>query len=671
MANLKVNNYYSFKLIPNEDEYWDFYLNKDSFGAYKIPSCAFSDDCLLSYIDMGDSACISQDGKWLYSKKEYTWEDAVSIGYTLYNITYTGVDNGLFLFQRDRITNKEFVEFFKKNKYHIEQDDKRIVLHAVSGNTQQYDYPMTTHDDYIEFNGGFYQGFLKTECGKYQVLPLSYNDGETYNFEFTLMRKNLLKVSDKTLNDKYPDNKGIFFYIGTRAENKWIYLYDKDDKDDLEKCFQLGMDDFVEDGEIDKSSYIIGNFFDLDVEFSEDPVIDIDNYTNFNYYDDALYAIDSCDWNEMYDYLEITPVQSAKTIDEEEKHEKMVSWCCNDAEPSHPTYELLPFYTGCACQKQYKLQRVENNEDMDDTIHGCDVFGEDDYIDGWDGLSNLEDCTSYVEPELDISDFEYYTDNGFNLAEANWYYFYTDNKFMMFDRTRNGMTVENWIDGTEFMYYGRNNNFKGNLFLLMNRTKTGYTVDNIDELRNQYANEYDPYKDIYNNALAFRITDDGCIGYRLLTIDCDIAGRNKTSMIEGYSSIGVIPLDEWVVINVRISFLGVNKMKIYFYVNGKLKYITKELPRINLRKLNDLYEKQEGVPYNMSIGGGSQGLAETIQYNYMLNPTRVYPIERYFAGSFIGYIKTFKIYNCFMEQLQINNNFCNEMDKLSLITIYK
>lgn len=108
---------------------------------------------------------------------------------------------------------------------------------------------------------------------------------------------------------------------------------------------------------------------------------------------------------------------------------------------------------------------------MDDTIHGCDVFGEDDYIDGWDGLSNLEDCTSYVEPELDISDFEYYTDNGFNLAEANWYYFYTDNKFMMFDRTRNGMTVENWIDGTEFMYYGRNNNFKGNLFLLMNRTK--------------------------------------------------------------------------------------------------------------------------------------------------------------------------------------------------------
>ena len=93
-------------------------------------------------------------------------------------------------------------------------------------------------------------------------------------------------------------------------------------------------------------------------------------------------------------------------------------------------------------------------------------------------------------------------------------------------------------------------------------------------------------------------------------------------------------------------------------------YITKEIPKINLRELNDLYEKQEGVPYNISIGGGTQGLAETIQYNYMLNPTRVYPIEKNFAGSFIGYIRSFKIYNCFMEPMIIDSNFKYEMDRL-------
>lgn len=671
MANLKVNNYYNFRLVPNEDEYWDFYLNKDSFGQYRIPSCTFDDGCLLTYFDLSDSLCVSSDGKWIYSKDEYTWESATSIGYTLYNITYTGVDNGLFLFRKDRITNKEFVDFFKNNKYRIEQDDYRIKLHAVSGNTQLYDYPLVIHDGYVEFNGGFYQGFFKTECGKYQVLPTEFNDGETYNFEFTLKRSNLQKESDKTLNDKYPENKGIFFFLGVRAENKWIYLYDKDDEDNLEACFQLGMGDFVEDGDIDKNSYIIGNFSDLDVEFVEDPVIDIDNYTNFNYYDEELYAIDACDWKNMSDYLEIPYISSANTIDETLSHEVMNSWCCQDSEPSRPKYELLPFYTGCACQRQYKLVKVDNESQDDDTVHGCDAFGEDDYIDGWDGLGSLDECTDYVESELDISDFEYYTDNGFNLSDANLYYFYTDNKFMMFDRTCDGMTVDKWIDGTEFMYYGRKNNFKGNLFILMNRTKTGYTVNNIDELRDKDANEYNPYSDLYDNAMAFRITDDGQIGYRLLSMDCSNEGRDKTSLIEGYSSLGVIPLDEWVVVNVRLSFLGADKMKLLFYVNGKLKYVSKELPRLRLRQLNDLYEKQEGVPYNMSLGGGSQGLAETIQYNYMLNPTRVYPIERYFGGSFIGYIKTFKIYDCFMEQLQISNNFCNEMDKLSLITIYK
>lgn len=669
MANLNVNNFNNIRLLPNYDEYWDFYLNKDSVGCFYEKKCALNEDCLISYIDLSNDKCISDDGKWIYSLENYRWDDAIAIGHTLYNITYTGVDNGLFLFRKDRITNKEFIELFRKNKLQIIDSDYRLKLHAVSGNTLLYDYPLTVGDDYIKFNGGFYQGFFKTECDKYQILPTFFDDGDTYNFEFTLRRQNYEEESNKTLNHAYPDNKGIFFFLGTRAENKWIYLYDKDDTDGLEDCFQLGVEDFVDGGDINKSDYIIGNFYDLDVEFVEDDVIDIDNYTNFNYYDNELYEKDSCDWNEMFDYLEIIPITSATTIDENLPHQTMSSWCCN--ERKNVEYVLAPYFTGCACQKQYKLHAIEKNDDSSDVIQGCLPFGEDDYIDGWDGLGSLDECTSYVEPELDITDFEYYTDNGFNLAEANWYYFYTDNKFMMFDRTSDGKNVSNWVEGTEYMFYGRKNHFKGNLFLLMNRTKTGYTVENIDELRNQTANEYNPYMDIYNNAMAFRVTDDGRIGYRILSLDCGIEKRDKSVIIEGYSSVGVIPLSEWVTINVRLTFIPQNKMKLMFYVNGKLKFVTNELPRIELRALSDLYEKQEGVPFNISIGGGSQGLCETIQYNYMLNPTRVYPIERHFAGSFIGDIKSFKIYNCFIGQPQISNNFCYELDKLSLITIYK
>jgi len=647
MGNLKVNNYHNIKLRINKDEYWDFFVNKDAYGYFKDNS----DSCIISYINLADADC---DSGWLQSNNKYTWEDAISVGYTLYNITYTGVDNGLFTFRKDRITNKDFLDIFQANKLKIEENDTSLKLHAVSGNTLQYDYPLHCNDEYVTFNGGFYQGFFKTECDKYQVLPTHFDDGETYNIEFTLKKCDIEPESNKTLNDKYPENKGIFFYIGTRAENKWIYLYDKDDIDGLENCYQLGMDDFVEGGEIDKKDHIIGNFYDLDPEFVEDDLTwDWDDYTNYNYYDESLYAKDSCDWDEMFDYVEVNPTETAKTIDETADHINMSSWCCTVPQQEEK-YVLKPYFVGCGCPIKYKKEIIKTDEKYDEYLSNGLTFGEDGYIGNWDDL--VDSDYDYWEPELDITDFQYYTDNGFNLAEANWYYFYTDNKYLMFDRTKSGKTIRNWVEGTQYMYYGRKNNFKGNLFILMNRTKTGYTVNTIDTLRDKDANYYNPYKDLYNNALAFRITDNGEIGYRLLTVDCKKEGRDKTSMVEGYSSENVIPECEWVTINIRITFIGGDKMKFMFYINGKLKYISKELPRIELRELNDLYEKQEGVPYNISIGGGTQGLAETIQYNYMLNPTRVYPIEKYFAGSFIGYIKSFKIYNCFMEQMIIENN---------------
>ena len=31
MANINVNNYNNLKLLINKDEYWDFFVNKDSY----------------------------------------------------------------------------------------------------------------------------------------------------------------------------------------------------------------------------------------------------------------------------------------------------------------------------------------------------------------------------------------------------------------------------------------------------------------------------------------------------------------------------------------------------------------------------------------------------------------------------------------------------------------
>ena len=665
MANLKVNNYHNLKLRINRDEYWDFFVNKDSYGSFKLDG--LYDKCLISYIDMCDPECT--DGfEWVYSKENYSWDKALANPYTLYNITYTGVDNGLFSFRKDRITNKDFVRIFQENKYEISQDDKRLKLHAVSGSTLQYEYPLHIEDCQVKLNGGFLQGFFETECDKYQILPSKFKSGDDIYFEFNLKRCDLEPESDKTLNDKYPENKGIFFYIGTRSENKWIYQYDKDDVDGLEECYQLGMDDFVEGGEINKKDHIIGNFYSPNPDFDGYDPFELGDYTNYYFYDEKYYERDACEWDDMYDYLEIDPEIKPKSIpcDSDIPHTTL-TWCCGEI--TEKDYYLKPFFHGCACPISYKKIKKTDKDPFDpNPLKMGTEFG-DDYIGDFEDLGSLEECQDYIEPELDITDFEYQTDNGFSLFEANQYYFYTDNKFMMFDRTKSGYTIKNWVEGTQMMYYGRKSQFKGNLFILMNRTKTGYTVSNIDDLRDQSANDYNPYNSLYNNALAFRITDKGEIGYRMLTIDCEKEGRDKTSMIEGYSFENVIPDCEWAVVNVRLCFT-MDKMKIMFYVNGKLVYITKDLPSLDLKALNELYEKQEGVPYNISLGGGTQGLAETIQPNYMLNPTRVYPLEKNFAGSFIGYISSFKIYNCFMEQLIIDNNFKWEKNKRENKDIY-
>lgn len=627
MANLKENNRHNLKLMLNYDEYWDFFLDLDGYAPYSFRDGMY-DDCLISYIDACNPNCFNGD-TWLYSTDNYSWESGTSIDNTLYDISYTGTDNGLFRFRKDRISNKDFWDLYQNNSFRLDGDDLRLKLHAVSGNTLQYEYPLHVEDCQIKLNGGFYQGFFETECDKYQVLPNKMTDNIPWGFEFQLKKCDLEPESRKTLNDKYPNNKGIFFYIGTRSENKWVYLYHPEEDD----CFTLSPDDYVEDSHIDKNDYIIGNFYDPEPDFEGV----FDNSGN------QYHQKDSDD--EIPDIGDFTDFQNnPKHIDE-----NLPSF-----EETTKQKENMTFYRGCySCN----CGKYDNAEQKDVTKSESDLGKNSSLISNLDCLGNDAD---YFQPEMNITDFDYQTTNGISFKDANkGLLFTTDNKFLLFNRTCTGYTTNNWIEGTQMEVYGKKKKFRDNLFILMNRTCTGYTVDNIDQLRDKVNDEYDYkdfYGDLYNNALAFRITDDGEIGYRLLTIDCNKEGDDKTAIEEGYSFPNVIKDCKWQTIHVKI-IPTLETMKMYFYVDGKLVYITKELPKLNLRPLAEEYVKQEGVPYNISLGGGTQGLAETILPNYMLNPTRVFPLEEYFAGSFIGYMKSFKFYDCGLEYGDILSNY--------------
>ena len=491
MSNYTLNNIKRHYLHINEDDYWDFYINQDDLGHGKWPNI----DCLASYIDTDIDECISGDS--LISSSAYSYNNACSFGLDLQNIGLTGVDNGLIKFRKDRITNEEFYKLYTQSNYQISADDLRLHLHAVTGSTLLYDYPTSINEDgSIKLNGGFYQGFFR-EGKKYSILPSTIEN--QWNLEFVIRKKDYEPESNKTLNDKYPDNKGIFFYIGTRAQNKWSYLYN---------------------GWVSGSTY-----FDCE----------------------------------------------------------------------------------------------ETDEDFD-----------------------------LVEEDIDLNKQEFKTDNGFDLNSANDEYVLSDNKFLMFDRTPTGITVNNYVGNEQVLIAYKNRKFIGNLFEYLNRTPTGYTSNDIDELTSGYTDTYDNknlYKDIYENALAFKINDDGSIGYRYLVKDCSGDTEGHFSILEGNSMSNIIKGSEWLKINIKIKVSN-NWMKLYFYVNGKLKYITKELPKLNLHELNELEEKQEGVPFNISLGGGTQGLLETVMPDYMSEPTKEFTLEKYFAGSFIGDLKSFKFYIC-------------------------
>lgn len=589
MSNLINNQFNSLRFEINYKDYWDFFINREPLDIYSgsFNGSSLYDKCLVSYIDTTDDLCI--EGNDLVSKQNYTWDNATVIPYTLFNVGYTGVDNGLIPFKRDRVTNREFLEIYQHSTYDITEDN-RVRLHPVDGGTNLYDYPVSTEDKTLRLNGGFYQGFFMTDCDKYSVLPYKLDNGDVWHFEFLINKIEFDKESNKTLNDKYPNNKGIFFYIGTRAENKWAYLYDWD--------------------EIMTDTSRSECFVNPNIEWEDWRESATDDYLSYKHYNDKLYNTEETDWYNYTSYVE-----EASMIDETTKH-NVVTWGKN-----HVSYDDI-----------------------------FDLVDDDSFVNPFD----------YLEQDLDIKDFEFKTDSGLILGKNVQTVLETDNKFLMFDRTCNGYTVDDYNEGDIVRYVSDKNNFKGNLFLLMDRTCNGYTTDTIDDLKDAFKSEYNVVSDLINNALAFRITDDNRIGYRYITSNCDLDDDKEYKIIEGYSKENTIPEEEWCVINVCVKGF-MNTMALEFYVNGRLVFLTNEMPKLNLRKLNDLDEKQETVAYNISLGGGTQGLCDTILPNYMLDPYRVYPLEENFGGSFIGYIRKFRFYNCRMSFNNILNNYRFEM----------
>lgn len=244
------------------------------------------------------------------------------------------------------------------------------------------------------------------------------------------------------------------------------------------------------------------------------------------------------------------------------------------------------------------------------------------------------------------------TSNGVLLNKDNYFEIKTDNKYLSPKIT------------------GYTRNYDDNQYLIFNRTQDGYTVDNINEYFNKIEHEKESYNvksDLYGNAFSLFITENGEIGYKYLINKCEENFEDNFIIEKSFEN--TISLNEWSSINVKFMILNGSvddcgipfnrrKMKILIYVNGYLRLISQELPEFNFRALNDIPEKQEMVPYNISLGGGTLGLSESklIVNNKIVNLEGYDYLSNAFNKRFFGEMKTFKFYNSSLSISDIRNN---------------
>ena len=224
--NYDTETVFSTKLIAEDDgNRMPFNFDLDNSQTSICISCGvFSNDIIIS--------------KNYYNPENYnltanTYQNRISIC----DVGLTGIDNGLTLnFSGETIQINTGLYTDSVDKYSRLKYDRRLKLHPISGKTtstnriyndNSYTYNLTGKTEqnvgrYAALNGGFYQGFYKIFGYDYEIFPERVELGWTAEF----LIKYRWTGDTNGLNVRYPKNKGTFFYLGTRAENKFYHFAD-------------------------------------------------------------------------------------------------------------------------------------------------------------------------------------------------------------------------------------------------------------------------------------------------------------------------------------------------------------------------------------------------------------------------------------------------------------
>ena len=547
MTNIKNYNFTGIDYRINYNEYYDFYLNTDAlYSESNINLISSFDFKEITPIDNGGGFGLPNFGDPISGiTSNIIWGDSIVSAITITTYGLTGLDNGSIPYNPS-IDN--FLNTLTGTTLHIPENSNSLILNRVEGYTKKYVYPIeliTTESDsignYLRFCGGFYQGYYKIDGFDYDVLPNRYEKG--FSVEVLLNKSDSVcsGTTGTTLNDLYPNNKGFFYYIGTRAENKF---WNKFTGNTTSGCTS-GSTDFCTD--------------------IKETDIDINNIT-------------------------IAGLATTMSV------------------PLSPP--------------PVDIKLIENQ---------FLIYGRSD------GrlCSNEESETGFgqVRAGREFERKPFYSST-IRKEES-----FPTNPFLIFGRSDGQLCSRN-EKNNDYGQTRADRNFSGN-------TKP--------------ITELDKDSDLIGNALGFRIKDDGSIGYRMLVQSGDC---KSIEVIEEYSVSGTVTPNKWQ--HILVKWINNNsfnecdlingkprKGRFKFYLNGNLIFTSKELTEFIPKRLDDLHEKQVGVPYNISIGGGTQGLLESMTFDGQDPDDLGLLIEQNFAGSFIGDISIVNLYDNPLDWCQI------------------
>jgi len=509
---------------------------------------------------------------------------------TLCDIGLTAIDNGLV----DRMSGESisytmglFAGSSKFNRYSF---DRRFKMFQVtgytdppnkrfSGNTDRTVYEIVSKTNsqigtYNQLYGGFYQGFFKLFGYDYEVFPNRTNKG--WSVEMVLKPRLTDEygptTGETTLNITYPENDGIFFYFGTRGENKFYHHASGSPSSDsgytrvtqsLEKILKTCA--CSETGNTDSRCIEVYNPVEYTVEHNINCGCGCSNNSVMNSDKDPLY-------DSMSNAFALRL----------------------SGDPSNPK----------VCVKVLK-------------------FTGDCVVTGTTPTTGITYQTGYTVTEYcsESNIFDYCaSENPDFLLEEHW--FLVD---IVWERNTYFDTCD--------LYY------RGGLGLI---TDFKY----VDSLSNNTVNLIEP-----------PLTHTGSPA----PDQVEIVNLNERWLIEKSDRLGSLKI----------------------YINSKLFYVINGFEEIIPRGLNAEKEKQLGVPFNISWGGGTQGLRESLTFSgtptsltgltYIQDP-EVMPnqtlsgtslsalttnilIEPNFAGTFDGGISQFRMYVEPLNSAEIWHNF--------------